>query len=47
MRDEIDDRMWADHHQRFSQDLDRLLRRIGAMLARPRPLALRPPQQVR
>lgn len=30
MRDEIDGRIWADHHQAFSEDLDKFFARIGS-----------------
>lgn len=32
MRDEIDGRIWAEHGQAFSEDLAKLLARIGAAI---------------
>ncbi len=32
MRDEMDGRIWVEHHQAFSDDLAKLLARIGATI---------------
>jgi hypothetical protein len=37
MRDEIDGRIWVEHHNGFSEDLDRVFARIGSAVG----LALR------
>ena len=34
MRDEMDARIWAEHGAAFSEDLDKLLRRVWAGLKR-------------
>ena len=41
MRDEIDGRMWVEHHDQFSLLVDRGLARLGAGLSRLRAGALR------
>jgi hypothetical protein len=33
MRDEIDSRIWVEHHRNFSEDLDRLFGRIGSAVS--------------
>ena len=34
MRDQLDAQMWIDHHEAFSEGIDRALARIGARLQR-------------
>jgi len=34
MRDEMDSRLWADHHEAFSRDLDRGLEKLKLGLIR-------------
>jgi len=34
MRDEIYDRLWVDHHENFSRDLDRAFAALRAAIAR-------------
>lgn len=33
MRDEIDSRIWAQHHNGFSEDLEKFLSAIGSTIA--------------
>lgn len=46
MRDEMDSRMWDAHHEAFSADLDRALRRFWAGFKRLNAIAYRAPWQV-
>lgn len=42
MRDEMDARIWVDGHERFSSDMDALLRRLFSFLKRSPQATQRP-----